>query len=43
MKIKIMKGEMNMIEVAYQQMGDYQIPQVVLPKTKKWYKGDSQE
>ncbi|MCI8587313.1 MAG: TnpV protein [Clostridia bacterium] len=28
-----------MIEVTYQQMGDYQIPQVVLPKTKKMTQG----
>lgn len=32
---KIMKGEMIMIELTYNQMGDYQIPQVALPKTKK--------
>lgn len=40
---KIMKGEMIMIELTYNQMGDYQIPQVALPKTKKMAQGDSQE
>lgn len=43
MKKKIMKGEMIMIELTYNQMGDYQIPQVALPKTKKMAQGDSQE
>ena len=36
---KIMKGEMIMIELTYNQMGDYQIPQVALPKTKKMAQG----
>ena len=39
MKKKIMKGEMIMIELTYNQMGDYQIPQVALPKTKKMAQG----
>ena len=39
MKKKIMKGEMIMIELTYNQMGDYQIPQVALPKTKKITQG----
>ena len=30
-----MKGEMIMKELIYKQMGDYQIPQVALPKQKK--------
>ena len=36
---KIVKGETIMIELTYKQMGDYQIPQVVLPKTKKMTQG----
>ncbi|MGM9876787.1 MAG: TnpV protein [Bacilli bacterium] len=39
MKIKIMKGEMIMRELTYQQMGDYQVPQVALPQTKKMTQG----
>ncbi|MGM9969658.1 MAG: TnpV protein [Anaeroplasma sp.] len=39
MKIKIVKGEMIMKELIYKQMGDYQIPQVALPKTKKMPQG----
>ena len=34
-----MKGETIMIEVTYKQMGDYQIPQVALPKTKQLVQG----
>ena len=30
-----MKGEMIMMKIEYKQMGDYQIPQVALPKTKQ--------
>lgn len=36
---KIVKGETIMIELTYKQMGDYQIPQVALPKTKKITQG----
>lgn len=36
---KIVKGETIMIELTYKQMGDYQIPQVVLQKTKKMTQG----
>src|SRR5574344_1621946 len=36
---KIMKGKIIMIELTYNQMGDYQIPQVALPKTKKMAQG----
>ena len=41
MKIEIkLKGEMRiMIEVTYKQMGDYQVPQVALPKTKNLPQG----
>ena len=39
MKKKIVKGETIMIELTYKQMGDYQIPQVALPKTKKMTQG----
>jgi len=39
MKKKIVKGETIMIELTYKQMGDYQIPQVALPKTKKITQG----
>ena len=39
MKIKIMKGEMIMMKIEYKQMGDYQIPQVALPKVRKMPQG----
>ena len=41
MKIEIiLKGEIKiMIEVTYKQMGDYQVPQVALPKTKNLPQG----
>ena len=39
MKIKIMKGEMIINELIYKLMGDYQIPQVALPQTKKMTQG----
>ena len=39
MKIKIMKGEMIMMKIEYKQIGDYQIPQVALPKVRKMPQG----